>query len=131
MKKSLLFLLFLSSLWLLAACGAASTPPPPHVSSLAVVPQFIFLTVGGIEQLTASATLSDGSMATPPSTCWSSSDMKIVSVSTQGIASALATGTATITCTDACVTASTTLTVQPACSSSALPSAPTLYLDNN
>ena len=130
MKKSLLFLLFLSSLWLLAACGAASTPPPPHVSSLAVVPQFIFLTVGGIEQLTASATLSDGSMATPPSTCWSSSDMKIVSVSTQGIASALATGTATITCTDAGVTASTTLTVQPAFSSSAFQSGTILYLEN-
>src|SRR5713101_4329180 len=123
-KKSLLFLLFLSSLWLLAGCGAATAPPQPlpRVSSLAVVPQYIFLTVGGTEQLSASATLSDGSMATPPSACWSSSDTKIVNVSPQGMASALATGTATISCADEGVNASTTLTVQPSFSSSAFQS---------
>jgi len=132
MKKSLLFLLSLSSLWLLAGCGAATAPPPPlpHVTSLAVAPQFIFFTVGGTEQLTASATLSDGSMATPPSACWSSSDTKTVNVSPQGMASALATGTATITCTDEGVTASTTLTVQPAFSTSAFQSGTILYLEN-
>jgi hypothetical protein len=95
-----------------------------------VVPQFIFITVGGSEQLSASATLSDGTMATPPSACWSSSDTKIVNVSPQGIASAIATGTATITCTDEGVTASTTLTVQPAFSSSAYQSGTLLYLQN-
>jgi len=132
MKKSLLFLLFLCSWRLLAGCGSANSapPPPPRVSSLAVVPQFIFVSVGGTEQLTASATLSDGSMATPPSACWSSSDTKIVTVSPQGVASALATGTATITCTDEGVMASTTLTVQPAFSTSAFQSGTILYLEN-
>ncbi len=118
---------------LLTGCGAASTPPPPplpHVTSLAVVPQFIFLTIGGTEQLTASATLSDGTIATPPSACWSSSDAKIVNVSAQGMASALATGTATISCADEGETASTTLTVQPAFSSSAFQSGTILYLEN-
>lgn len=134
MKKSLLFLLVPGSLWLLAGCGGANSvpppPPPPRVSSLAVVPQFIFVTVGGTEQLTASATLSDGSMATPPSTCWSSSDAKIVSISPEGMASALTTGTATISCTDEGVTASTTLTVQLAFSTSAFQSGTILYLEN-
>jgi hypothetical protein len=94
------------------------------------MPQFIFLTVGGAEQLLASETLSDGSAATPPPTCWSSSDAKIVNVSPQGMASALATGTATITCTDAGVTASTAVIVQPAFSTSAYQSGTLLYLQN-
>ncbi len=89
MKKSLLLLLLLSSLRLIAGCGSANSAPLPpsplpHVASLAVVPQFIFLTVGGTEQLSASATLSDGSTPAPPSACWSSSDAKIVNVSPQG-----------------------------------------------
>jgi hypothetical protein len=135
MKKSLLLLLLLSSLRLIAGCGSANSAPLPpsplpHVASLAVVPQFIFLTVGGTEQLSASATLSDGSTPAPPSACWSSSDAKIVNVSPQGMASALATGTATITCTDEGVTASTTLTVQPSFSSSAFQSGTFLFLEN-
>jgi hypothetical protein len=128
--KSFVSLVLMLAPLLLTGCGAASTPPPPHVSSLAVVSQFIFLTVGGTEQLSASATLSDGSITPPPSACWSSSDTKIVNVSPQGMASALATGTATITCTDQGVTASTAITVQPAFSSSAFQSGTILYLEN-
>src|SRR5260370_23724525 len=72
--KSFVPLVFLSPPLLLTGCGAgpAPPPPPPHVSALAVGPQFIFLTVGGTEQLTASEPLSDGSLATPPSTSTSS-----------------------------------------------------------
>src|SRR5260370_32562975 len=68
--KSFVSLVFLSAPLLLTGCGAATAPPPPppHVSALAVVPQFIFLTGGGTKQLTASQSLSDGSLATPPST---------------------------------------------------------------
>src|SRR5260370_2177558 len=35
MKKSLLFLFFLSSLWLLAGCGGASSAPPPPTPAVA------------------------------------------------------------------------------------------------
>jgi uncharacterized protein YjdB len=118
---------------LLTSCGGGASThqqATPQVSSVAVTPQFIFLTVGSTEQLTASATLSDGSAGTPPSDCWSSSDTKIVSIDSQGMASALAPGMATITCTDAGVTGSTSINVQPTFSTSAFSSGTFLYLQN-
>lgn len=135
MKKSLLLLISTCSLCLLSACGGGSAtqpaqPGPPHVVSVTVAPQFIFLTVSGSEQLSASATLSDGSSETPPSTCWSTTDATVVTIKPQGMASAVATGKASITCTDGGVTGSTTMTVQPAFSTSAFQSGSFYFLEN-
>jgi hypothetical protein len=93
MKKSLLLVISVCASFLLDACGGGSVMPPPQVAPLAIAPQFIFLTVGNAEQLNVLATLTDGSMATPQSLAWSSSNSNIVDVSTQGMVTARAAGT--------------------------------------
>jgi len=125
-------LLFLSALFLITSCrgGSATSGELLHVSSLKILPQFVFLTSGNSEQLSVSETFNDGSTGSPRSPTWSSSDRKVAGVNSQGIVSALGAGAATITCTDQGITASTTVSVQPAFSTRAYQSGTFLYLEN-
>ncbi|HZP18070.1 MAG TPA: Ig-like domain-containing protein [Terriglobales bacterium] len=125
-------LLFLSALLLITSCGGGSATSGEilHVSLLTILPQFVFLTSGNSEQLSVSEKFNDGTVRTPHSPTWSSSDRKVAGVNSQGIVSALGAGAATITCTDQGITASTTVTVQPAFSTRAYQSGTFLYLEN-
>ncbi len=132
MKKFSAFALFLYLL--LTGCGGGSgsaTPPlAPQLVSVAISPQFIFLTVPDTQQLTASARLSDGSPGTLPAGCWSSSDATVARVDSQGVVSAIAAGKASISCTDGHLIASTPVTMQPTFSTRAYQSGTFLYLEN-
>jgi hypothetical protein len=118
MYRSGIVALGVAGVSLLGACGGGGgpvTPAPaaPQISSLTISPQFVFLAAGTTEQLSATATLTDGS-TTPETPVWSSSSSSIADVSTGGIVSAHTAGTATITAQATGVTAVTTITVQPA-----------------
>ena len=130
--KSFGGLISLLALLLMTSCGGGSGTPGqiPHVSLLNILPQFVFLTAGNSQQLAASETLNDGSTGIPNSSSWSSSDSNVAGVSSQGVVSALAAGVATITCADQGITASTTVTVEPAFSTRAYQSGTFLYLEN-
>ena len=89
----------------------------PTVTSIAVIPNAPSAPVGAYQQFTAVLSYSDGSMRdTTSSVSWSSSAATVVTVSSSGLASALAAGSATITATAESVTGSATLGVfQPPC----------------
>jgi Big-like domain-containing protein len=125
-------LLFVSALLLITSYGGGSATSGEilHVSSLKILPQFVFLTSGNSEQLSVSERFNDGSMGTPHSPTWSSSDPKVANVNSQGLVSAIAAGTTNISCTDQGTTASTTVSVQPAFSTRAYQSGTFLYLEN-
>ena len=122
----------LSTFLLIASCGGGPNSPgqTQRVSIMSISPQFIFLTPGNSQQLSVSEKFNDGIVRTPHSPTWSSSDRKVASVNSQGIVSALGAGATTITCTDHGITASTTVTVQPAFSTRAYQSGTFLYLEN-
>lgn len=125
-------LISLSTLLVIASCGggSGSSGHTLRVSIMSITPQFIFLAAGNSEQLSVSEKFTDGSMGTPHSPTWSSSDRKVAGVNSQGMVSALSAGAATITCIDQGITASTTLTVQPAFSTRAYQVGTFLYLEN-
>jgi Bacterial Ig-like domain (group 2)/Bacterial Ig domain len=128
-NASLLFIL-ICSMVALGSCGGGSAPQTANVISLTISPQFVFLTVANTQQLSASEMLSNGSSQAPQSPQWTSSNPNIASVSAQGLVSAVAQGTVTISCSDSDATGSTTLNVEPAFSTSAYQSGTFLYLEN-
>jgi hypothetical protein len=115
---------------LIACGGSGSAPQMPHVVAVAISPQFVFVTVANTQQLAASEMLSDGTMQTPVSPQWTSSNLDIATVNGQGLVSAIAKGAVTITCTDGGVTGSTALNVEPQFSTSAYQSGNFLYIQN-
>jgi hypothetical protein len=91
LRLSVLVLLTL----LVAAPGRAQT-----VSSISITPSEPTVVIGGTTQLTATATLSNGSTTNVSgSVTWSSSDPRMVNVSSGGVASGFATGNVAVTAT--------------------------------
>jgi hypothetical protein len=80
-----------------------SVPAPGHaqtLSSISISPGQPTVAIGGTTQLTATATYSSGSATNVSgSVTWSSSDPRIVNVSSKGVASGFATGNVAITAT--------------------------------
>ena len=76
-----------------------TTPPPPTLSSIAVTPASPGeLAVGGTQQFTATGTYSDGTNSVITSqVSWASSNITVASISSSGLATALAAGSAGIT----------------------------------
>ena len=70
--------------------------PPPSVASVVVSPTSAKLQVGGTQRFTVTARASDGSSVSGASITWTSSNTAVVSVNTQGLATAVGVGTATI-----------------------------------
>jgi hypothetical protein len=93
-------------------------PPPstaPTMTSIAVSPTSVSLTVGGTQQLTVSATFSDGSQKDVTSTStWADSGSAIAPVDSTGMVTALMAGTATITATNSSFNSASSITVTAA-----------------
>jgi len=99
---------------LLAACSSSGSVTR-SLQSIGVTPSNPSLAAGTTLQLTATATYSD--LATEDvtaSTTWASSDASILTVSSSGLVTAVAPGTATVTATSGSVAGSTTVTVTAA-----------------
>jgi hypothetical protein len=80
----------------ICTCPGETPPPPPTCSAVvtsSVTPNPLNLGVGQTQQLTATATFSDGST---PIIAWSSSDTTIATVSSSGLVKAVKAGSATI-----------------------------------
>lgn len=91
--------------------SAALTVSKATIQGVAISPPSASISVGGTQQFTAMAKLSDGSsLDVTASAAWSSSDGKIATVA-GGLATGIALGNATITATIAGVTGTATLDV--------------------
>ena len=76
-----------------AACGGGTSQPVKTLSSILVAPQGQSLAAGTTLQMTATGTYTDGTTGDVTSgVTWASSDMSLVSVSSSGLANALAVG---------------------------------------
>ncbi len=85
------------------------------MQSIQVTPANPNLTVGQTQQFTATGTYSDGSTKSLTSSAnWLSSNTSVATISTSGLATAVAAGTSTITATFGTVSGTTTLTVPTA-----------------
>jgi hypothetical protein len=102
----------------LTACGGGSEttepppPPPQNVATVGVSPSSATLIVQQTEQLTATARDAQGAALTGRTITWSSSASGVASVSTAGLVTAVAEGSATITATSEGKSGSATITVQ-------------------
>jgi uncharacterized protein YjdB len=82
------------------------------VSSITIAPANPTLFTGQVQQMKATATLSDGTTRDVTTTVtWTSSNANVVSVTNTGLVTAITSGTATITATAGTVTVSTNVTV--------------------
>lgn len=91
------------------------SPTAPTLVSLAIAPTSATIAVSGTIQLTATATYSDGSTANVSSSAaWSSNNSSVASVSTTGLVTGVAQGTATISAVFMGMTATSTITVPAA-----------------
>ncbi len=130
---SLFTLLSVSLFALVSGCGGASGPSllPKSLKGVAVTPGDPSITVGATQQLTATASYSDGTTADVTSTAaWSSSAATVASVNSIGMVTADAAGSATISASLGGVTGTDPLSVTaaaPTLSSIAItPASPTL-----
>ena len=84
------------------------------LSSISVTSDNPSIPVGGTQHFIATGTYSDGaSYDITTQATWTSSDTSVAAVSGDGLATAIAAGTATITATSGSISGSTTLTVTP------------------
>jgi hypothetical protein len=87
---------------------------PTPLVSIAVTPANPRLGAGGTQQFTATGTFADGMTADlTQSVTWQSSEPSVAGITTGGLATALTTGTSTISAVSGAVSGSTTLTVTP------------------
>jgi len=92
--------------------SAALTVGPPTLVSLAITPNFVVLSSGGSQQLTATGTFTDGSAQNiSASSVWASSNTAMVAVNSGGLATAVGAGTATITARSGSASATASLLV--------------------
>lgn len=89
----------------------ASGPPPAPVASVSVSPASSTLQVGATVQLSAVTRDSSNNVVTGRVITWSSSNSAISSVSTSGLVTAVAAGSATITATSETKTGTAAITV--------------------
>ena len=87
-------------LLLLAACGDSTTGPPPVATSIVLSSTSLtFDSLGPTQQLTASVQDQNGATIGGAIVAWTSSTPSVASVSSTGLVTAVADGTATITAT--------------------------------
>lgn len=97
-----------------AATITVTTSPPIAIASLTVTPPTASVTVGGTSQLVATPKDGAGNVLTGRTVVWSSSATSIATVSTTGVVSTIATGSATITATSEGISGTASITVTAA-----------------
>jgi trimeric autotransporter adhesin len=118
--KNFVFACTLLSLWMLSGCASNSSNSGngaggPVLKSIKVSSSAPSVVAGLTEQLTATASYSDGSTQDVSSSAsWSSSNSTVATVSSAGVATGKAAGSTTITATVSGVSGSTSLTVSAA-----------------
>ncbi len=124
---SLLLLLLLA-----VSCGGGAVTSPYPLTYISVTPADASLPVGATKQFAAQGINSDGSTRDlGGNVTWRSSNPAVATISTTGLATAVAPGTAAITATSGNVSGSTNLTVTSATLSSlsVIPGAPDRALE--
>ncbi len=107
---------------LLAACGGDSTGPGNRVDNVVIAPAPPpTISVGGTLQLTATLTNSSGGAVTGQNVTWTSSNAGVATVSTTGLITGVAPGTADITAAAGGASETVTVNVAPAVSRSCDP----------
>ena len=103
-----------------------SSLPPPTLMSITVTPANSSLSIGALQQFTATGTYSDGRTQNVTSQAtWSSSNAGVATMNSSGLATGVSTGITTISATLTGVIGATTLTVQ----SSSVPTVVTIWPD--
>jgi RHS repeat-associated protein len=88
------------------------TTPAPAITGITIIAQTLTPTAGTTQQLSVSASYSDGSSSDATSlAAWTSSNTAVATVNTTGVLSAIAGGSATVTATVDTFTASAVVTV--------------------
>ena len=113
------------------AASATLSVGQPTLVSLAVTPANPSFALGTTLPLTATGTYTDGStLDLTSAVTWSTTDLTIATVSSQGIATSVTVGNAAVTAHSGSITGSTTLTITPAVlvSIAVTPAIPTIPL---
>lgn len=115
-------------LLLATACESATNGKPAEVASVSVTPSTASLVMGTTQQLTATPRDAAGGGLTGRTVTWSSSAPTVATVSTTGLVTSVAVGTATISATAEGIagTSAITVTPVPVASVSVLPAATSL-----
>jgi uncharacterized protein YjdB len=108
--------LCLSLLLAVAGCGGSSSMGSSGttkvLSSIAASPTTANLAVGASQQFTAQATYNDGSTAdVTSSAAWTDANAKVATITSSGMATAVATGSTTVTATMGALSGTATLTI--------------------
>jgi hypothetical protein len=112
------------------SCGGTEPAAPVPVASVTVSPSSSSLIVGGTQQLTATTLDASNATLTGRAITWASSDATKASVTSTGLVSAVAIGSATITATSEgkSGTSAVTITPVPVAAVTVAPSAPTVFV---
>ena len=103
----------LAMLLLNSACGGSSSEPSPSVATVEVAPATASREVGETVQLTATVKDADGNVLTGQAVAWSTTAASVASVSSSGLVTANALGTAVITAASGSRNGYSTITVIP------------------
>lgn len=87
------------SIAMLAACAGGSGSHPNRIASITLSPSTASIAVGQTKQITGSATTNSGQTVTGSGATWSSSNTSVATVDQNGVVTAVAAGSATITAT--------------------------------
>ncbi len=105
------FLAALAVLVVVGACKGGTEPDPNRVVTVTVTAPTTSIIVGGVVQLSASAITQNGTTVTNPTISWTSQSPNVASVSTAGLVTGVAVGSATIEARASGVTGSINITV--------------------
>jgi uncharacterized protein YjdB len=101
-----------SAISMLTGCGGSASPAPATLQSIAVTPAGATLVIGGTQQYKATATYSDSSTQDLTSTVtWSSDTPGVAAVSSTGMATGMAAGSANIIATSGSIHGQAAVTV--------------------
>jgi len=107
-----------------------TTVTVPALVSITVAPANPTLIPGQTQSFTATGTYQGGATQSIVPTKWQSSDMTVATISSGGLASAIASGSSKISATLGSVTGSTLLTIPPLVSIAVMPANPSAYAGN-
>lgn len=97
--------------------GSAAIVVAPPVATVSITPSTASVFIGNTQQLTATLRAANGQVLSGRSVSWSSSDPNKATVSSQGVVTAVAAGSAAISAVSEGITGTAAVTVPPAVSS--------------